>query len=305
MLGSGLPQSRADDGSPSSSHPAFRPHAVQGWAPDFIPKLTEDALALGLVDEVVPIDGFEALRLARELATHEGILVGISGGATLAGALTVCRRLPAGSSVLCMLPDTGERYLSTPLFADVAVDMTDEELELSRSTPSGRFDRPVAPAPAPAPSLSPALSPAPSTVTQAALTVDADDDAAGDFVTTAIQERSQPVVLFALEWCEFCWSLRRLFAKVGVRYRSIDLDSAELRNARWGGNVRAALTARTGVTTIPQLFVGGRFIGGCTEVIDGWDRGTLQRKFEQAGVTYAHDVAVNARSFLPAWLQAR
>ena len=140
LLGSGLPQARRADASPAGSHPAFRPHPVQGWSPDFIPKLTEDAVSAGLVDHVVPVAGDAALRCARELATREGILAGISGGATLAGALEICRTMPEGANVLCMLPDTGERYMSTPLFADVPVEMSDEELEISRSTPSCRFD---------------------------------------------------------------------------------------------------------------------------------------------------------------------
>ncbi len=293
MLGSGLEQPRAADGSPLASHPAFRPHAVQGWAPDFIPKLTEDAVALGLIDEVVPINGFEALRLARELATREGILVGISGGATLAGALDVARRLPAGAHVLCMLPDTGERYLSTPLFGDIAADMTADELEISCSTPSARFDRPAAPAPAPSPEpVAAAVATEP--------TADAED-----FVTQALAEASQPVVLFALEWCEFCWSLRRLFEKLGVRYRSVDLDSVPFQANRWGERVRAALTARTGVATIPQVFVGGHFLGGATDVIDAWDKGVLQRELDSAGVAFARDAVADARTFLPGWLQPR
>ena len=86
-LGSGIAQPRAADGSPAGSHPNFRPHLMQGWSPDFIPRLTEDALAQHLVDEVVPVNGAEALRLAQELARREGIFVGITGGATLAGAL--------------------------------------------------------------------------------------------------------------------------------------------------------------------------------------------------------------------------
>jgi cysteine synthase A len=141
VLGSGIAQQRASDGSPAASHPVFRPHAVQGWAPDFIPKLTEDAVALGLIDQVVPVNGARALELARRLATEEGILSGISGGATLAGAIEICKDLPAGANVLCMLPDTGERYLSTPLFADVPADMTEEEIELS-TKPCDRRRRP-------------------------------------------------------------------------------------------------------------------------------------------------------------------
>ena len=133
MLASGKPQERNADGSPAAGHPAFQPHPMQGWSPDFIPKLTEDARAY--VDQLLVIKGPDALRCSKELARKEGIFCGISGGATLAGALQVCASAPAGSVVLCMLPDTGERYLSTPLFEDVPADMTPEELEIARSTP--------------------------------------------------------------------------------------------------------------------------------------------------------------------------
>ena len=116
ILGSGIRQPRDAAGQPAASHPQFRPHLMQGWSPDFVSSLTEKAVAEGLVDEIVPVEGNEALRLARELATREGIFAGTSGGATLAAALDVARRAPPGSNIVCMLPDTGERYLSTPLF---------------------------------------------------------------------------------------------------------------------------------------------------------------------------------------------
>ena len=81
---------------------------------------------------------------SQELAKKEGIFVGISSGATFAGALKIAAEAPKGSTILCMLPDTGERYLSTPLFADVPIDMTPEELELSKSTPSAQLPPPSA-----------------------------------------------------------------------------------------------------------------------------------------------------------------
>jgi cysteine synthase A len=135
VLGSGIPQQRKADGTPAASHPRFRPHLMQGWAPDFISKLTEDAVAAGHVDEVVPVAGNDALQMSRELAKQEGIFVGTSSGATLAAALNVARRAAPGTNIVCMLPDTGERYLSTPLFEGVASEMTPEEEALSRSTP--------------------------------------------------------------------------------------------------------------------------------------------------------------------------
>jgi cysteine synthase A len=84
------------------------------------------------------------MRLARELARKEGIFVGTSSGATLVAALEVARRAPAGANIVCMLPDTGERYLSTPLFEGVGIEMNDEEWALSRSTPLCRFEEPAA-----------------------------------------------------------------------------------------------------------------------------------------------------------------
>ncbi len=136
MLTSGDGQQRHDDGTPAASHPAFTPHPMQGWSPDFIPKITGDAVDSGLISEVITIAGPDAMAASRDLAVKEGILVGISGGATFAGALEVCKQAPEGSAILCMLPDTGERYLSTPLFENIPADMTQEETALSRSTPN-------------------------------------------------------------------------------------------------------------------------------------------------------------------------
>ena len=76
------------------------------------------------------------MKCSKDLAQKEGIFVGITAGATFAGALQVGKDAPKGANILCMLPDTGERYLSTPLFADIPADMTEEELEIMRSTPS-------------------------------------------------------------------------------------------------------------------------------------------------------------------------
>jgi len=139
MLSSHTPQKRKDDGSPAEANPAWKPHPMQGWSPDFIPKLTGDAVATGVIHRILSIAGADAMRCSRELAQKEGIFVGITAGATFAGALEVCRQAPKGATVLCMLPDTGERYLSTPLFADIPVDMTEEETAISRSTPGSQF----------------------------------------------------------------------------------------------------------------------------------------------------------------------
>jgi cysteine synthase A len=137
LLSSGIEQQRNPDGSAAASHPAWRPHPLQGWSPDFIPKLAGDAVDMKVASQVLRIENAEAMRWSKELARKEGIFVGITSGATFAAGLRVSADAPKGSSILCMLPDTGERYLSTPLFADVSADMTEEELGISRSTPSG------------------------------------------------------------------------------------------------------------------------------------------------------------------------
>lgn len=139
MLSSGAEQARNPDGSPAKGHPAWNPHPLQGWSPDFIPKLTGDAVDLRLIDNILTIPNAEAMHWSRELAKKEGILVGISAGATFAGALKLAADAPRGSTILAMLPDTGERYLSTPLFADVLPEMSEEEIAISRSTPSAQL----------------------------------------------------------------------------------------------------------------------------------------------------------------------
>ncbi|HDS1075603.1 TPA: cysteine synthase A [Stenotrophomonas maltophilia] len=93
----------------------WKPHKIQGWTPDFVP----DVLNRDVVDELVSVEDDRAIATARRLAAEEGIFVGISAGATVASALDIAAHAEPGSVILAMLPDTGERYFSTPLFADV------------------------------------------------------------------------------------------------------------------------------------------------------------------------------------------
>jgi cysteine synthase A len=288
VLGSGIPQQMKADGTYDGSHPSFRPHPVQGWAPDFIPMLTQEALELKLVDSVVPVNGAESMELCQELARREGIFAGISSAATLAGALQVAKSAPQGSTVLCMLPDTGERYLSTPLFEDIAVEMTEEEQQISRSTPNFRFDEP-----------SPAMPVAAADAPQGSAA------AAGEFIDAALKDPEQPVVMFALEWCEFCWSVRKMFARSKIAYRSVDLDSVQHQKDDLGGRIRAALAEKTGQDTIPQIFVGGEFIGGCNEVFGAYKEGRLQKMLKDKGVAYDESVQLDPDKLLPSWLHSR
>jgi len=289
LLTSGIVQQYMADGSPSQSHPSFRPHLMQGWTPDFIPKLANDVLNERLVDRIVPVSGLDSLRLARELAQKEGIFCGISSGATFAAALTIAETAPEGSNILCMLPDTGERYLSTALFDDVNAEMSDDEIEVSQSTPRYRFD----------------VSSAPTTPVAETQVEEKLQPEAITFVEKTIADKQTPVVMFALEWCEFCWSVRRLFEEVGIPMISIDLDSVEYQKDNRGGEIRKVLRQKLSSPTIPQIFVGDEYIGGCTEAFDAFNDGYLQQLLAKNSVTFDNEKRPDAYGFLPKWLYPR
>ena len=286
LLSSGIPQKRNADGSAAVSHPNFRPHLMQGWSPDFIPKLAGDVIDASLIDAFQPVAGADALQCARDLAQKEGIFCGISGGATFAAALKLAETAPEGARILAMLPDTGERYLSTPLFEDVGETMTEEEKEIAASTPRYRFD--VKTAAAPAPAANEPLNPE-----------------AVAFFDKTIADTQAPVVMFALEWCEFCWSVRKMFAAAGIAYHTVDLDSVAYQDNNWGGDIRAVIRDRTGQPTIPQIFVGGTHLGGATETFDAFNDGTLQKLLGEHRVAFDKGMTRDAYSFLPKWLHPR
>ncbi|PCI05264.1 MAG: cysteine synthase A [Hyphomicrobiales bacterium] len=135
LIGSGHVQARNDNNSPAESHPAFNPHPMQGWTPDFIPHVLQEAIDDNLYDELIPVAGPDGLATARDLARKEGIFTGISAGATVAVALKIAETAKPGTVILAILPDTGERYLSSPLFEGVEEEMNEEEVALSNSTP--------------------------------------------------------------------------------------------------------------------------------------------------------------------------
>jgi cysteine synthase A len=138
LVSSGIPQERKDVlgkfGAPAKGHPSWTAHPIQGWTPNFIPLVCETGLNLKLHDEVKTVDPKVAMQTALDLMKYEGIFCGTSGGATVATALEVCKSAPKGSVVLAMVPDTAERYLSTPLFAAIEADMTAEEKALGKTT---------------------------------------------------------------------------------------------------------------------------------------------------------------------------
>ena len=111
--------------------------------------------------------------------------------------------------------------------------------------------------------------------------------------------------MFALEWCEFCWSMRKLFGKLGISYRSVDLDAAAFAADGWGGKVRAALTARTGMATIPQIFIGGELVGGCSDLFEAYGSGGLEELLKANGVRFDASDAFEPEQLLPNWLHPR
>ncbi len=140
LIASGQAQGRTDDRGPAHSHPAFEPHPIQGWTPDFIPYVFQEFLDADGYDALIPIPGPEGVQWAKRLAAEEGIFVGISSGATFGAAIKAAESAPEGSVMLVMLPDTGERYLSTPLFEGIEEVMTEDEIALMRSTPGYHFE---------------------------------------------------------------------------------------------------------------------------------------------------------------------
>ncbi len=135
LVGSGQAQERTADGAPAAGHSAFEPHPIQGWTPDFIPLVLQEAIDKNYYDELIPVPGPEGIAWSQKLAQSEGIFTGISGGATFAVTMQLAEKAEPGSVLLCMLPDTGERYLSSPLFEKIPEYMTDEEIGLMNSTP--------------------------------------------------------------------------------------------------------------------------------------------------------------------------
>jgi cysteine synthase A len=206
--------------------------------------------------------------------------------------MEIAQTAPTGSNILCMLPDTGERYLSTPLFDDIIIEMSEDEWDISRSTPNYRFDA--------------ATTGKPALIDEDDDAPVALDDAALAFVEQTLSDADQPIVLFALEWCEFCWSVRKLFAKLEIPYTALDLDSVKFQDNNMGGKIRAVLLDQLGTPTIPQIYIGGQHIGGATDLFTTYSTGKLDEMLSE------HDIDVKEMpedfeplSLLPGWLHKR
>jgi len=250
-------EDEATDGygvTPTESHPLFRAHLFQGWTPDAITPIVQKAKDNGLIDELMPVNGLEGMDMARKLATHEGIFSGISGGGVVLGAIQKAQSAPPGTNILAIVPDTGERYLSTPLFDPVQADMNAEEKALIAEAGA------TAALPQPLPGTS---------------------DAARDIVETAIA--SNKITIFAFNDCEFCWTLKKLFKAIGVETHTVAFDSAKYAKDDLGNEIRAACQEKTGVPTFPQVHIGGKFFGGAFDAVKAWKANELQPLIEAAG----------------------
>jgi len=255
MLYSEIPSEYPEDGPlAAEAHPVWRPHLFQGWATDFIPKLVGQAQK-ELDFELIPVGGYDGIRTSQELAAKEGIFCGTSGGGIVYAALELAKKVEPGTNICAVVTDTAERYLSTPLFADIPADMTEAEKEIAASTPDH---------PPPAPGL-------PDSTPEAVA-----------FVKEQIS--GHKAVVWSLEYCEFCWTLTKFLDRLGVPYERIDIDNFKFAKDQMGNKYRAALCDDTKCNTFPQFFVDGRFVGGAVDACTMWKKGELQSLLEEAGL---------------------
>ena len=273
ILLSGVKTDYKEGGSiTDKSHPVFRPHLLQGWTPDFVPRMVEDATQAKYYDELCHVSGDEAVQTSQALARTEGIFTGTSGGGVLAVALRKARTLStplcgigARPSVVVMLPDTGERYLSTPLFDGVPADMTDEEKELAKDAPpTTAFPRSCqSPATTGAP-LSRPLSAAPRSRwlpwNRASFA-----GAQRRRRRRRCGEKLLPLLLLfhrlfppspPLPVPPSCAAPPRtafkLFDALGVSYKKLNFDALEYAPNNQGNVIRACVQEHTGVVTFPK-----------------------------------------------------
>jgi len=252
-------------------HPCWRPHLLQGWAPDWIPSLVEKASSR--IDNIAHIGGDSAVATSKALAQQEGIFTGTSGGGILAAALNFANDATEGSNIVAILPDTGERYISTPLFSGIGADMTEEEKEIAASTPSS-----------PPPNV-----PLPSATKESTAFVKGNNT-------------ENKIVIWSLQSCEFCWTITQFFDKIKVPYTQINIDSFEYAKDNMGNKYRSALTELTGCNTFPQCFITGEFIGGAADACIKWKKGELQTVFKEAEVDFDTSYEGDPFEFLPKWM---
>ena len=121
-------------------------------------------------------------------------------------------------------------------------------------------------------------------------------------VQEIIQDNDHLVVMFALEWCNFCWSVRKVLEKFNVSFRSIDIDSVAYKTNDLGGQVFHVLEKMNNWKTLSQIYIGGEFVGGCTDLFDKVMDGSFAARLEKYHIPCDQTVALEPYDFLPTWL---
>lgn len=136
---------------------------------------------------------------------------------------------------------------------------------------------------------------------ETATVIQANPDAS-HHLDSLLHDPAQPLVLFAVEWCEFCWAVRKLFKAIEVPYRAIELDSVKYQENNLGGRLRETLRERYAATTVPQVFVSGQHVGGATDTFEAWNSGRFQEWLQAAGVSFNVPPDLKPFELLPGWL---
>ena len=280
LLYSGVKSEWNDDSTVKEPHPLWRPHLLQGWTADFIPKLVLEAQEDDLIDSLHHVNGDVSMKTSLRLARKEGILTGPSGGGVLSAALKFAETAKPGSTIVAMLADTGERYLSTPMFSEISADMNEAEMEIAASTASEAPPNINMPEPC---------------------------DNSIEFVKQTSEGEKSGIVVWSLQSCEFCWTAFGLLGALGleknVHYKVIDIDSFQYAKDNQGNKYRSALSTMTNVNTFPQIFINGKFIGGAVDLCMMWKNGDELKNLlvEDLGLTLS-DWDGDPFEFLPKWM---
>jgi len=257
ILSSGIKSTWSDDYTMVyESHKRMGTHLFQGWGPDFVSPLVEQARGLGVFDRVeARLPSLKGLEVATDLAQLEGIFTGPSGGGSVLAALLQAKVSPPGTNIVVTVADTGERYLSTTLFEEIAADMSEEEKQLVADGDGDKTTRP------------------PMELTAAS-------DAARVLVQTAI--KNHKLLTFGFQNCEFCWTVKKFFKAIGIEDFKFDFDSAEY--LEYEHTLRAAIEEASGQPYFPAIFIDGKFFGGAFDMCKAWKDGSFQKTLMDAGV---------------------
>lgn len=236
----------------------------------------------------VPVSQAAANRGRLNALTKEGLLIGLHSGAALATAQAIAEQahFPCNIAILFTdAPHSPLHDLPSTHTTSTERDEIDEILGMPR--------------------LAEALSSADDLPVMDVREVDALlADVTLEMLKQLIRRPGKPVVMFGLEGCEFCWAVRKFFRQLSIPVHCVDLDSTSYRPVRLGAKMRATLTAYTGNTALPQIFINGEYIGSHLELFDMISNRNLFKKLDQAGINYNRVLDVDPYTLLPGWTRA-